>query len=141
MVSFQGPKRDLFKLDLIPMINIIFLLLIFFMVTATAMHKQMEVNLPNAKSAKKNTELNATISVGADGSIQLDGQDLTLENLSAELEKKLQGQDQNVVVIRADEDVVFERFGEVIDIAGSVGASDFMLATDLTETVEVNPSE
>ena len=51
MVKFQYKEKAPFKLDLVPMINIVFLLLIFFMLTATTPTKEGgKVELPKAST-------------------------------------------------------------------------------------------
>ena len=58
------------------MINVIFLLLIFFMLNAHAMKKVVAVDLPEAKSSEKTIGQKTTISVTKNSSIELDGQEL-----------------------------------------------------------------
>ena len=64
MVKFHYKEKTPFKLDLVPMINIVFLLLIFFMLTATTSSKEgSKVELPKAKTGEKSNKhyLNVTI--------------------------------------------------------------------------------
>ena len=138
MLKFENSNREPFQLDLIPMINVIFLLLIFFMLTANAMTKNLEVELPEAKSSEKNYGKNITISVGPDSSVEIDGQAIEIKSLLLALEKKLSETNQKIVVIRADKSSEFHLFGKIIDIATQAGAADFMLATELPDSVDFN---
>jgi len=136
MLKFQSEKREPFQLDLIPMINVIFLLLIFFMLTAHAMNRDLEINLPEAKSSEKNMGKNITISVAPEGDVELDGQAVKIDSLLPLLEKKLKKSAKKIVVIRADESAEFDLFGKIIDIATQAGAVDFVLATELPQAVD-----
>ena len=138
MLKFESSDRAPFQLDLIPMINVIFLLLIFFMLTASAMTKNLKVELPEAKSSEKNFGENITISVASDRSIEIDGQAMEIKSLLPFLEKKLNGTNQKVVVIRADKNSEFTLFGKIIDIATQSGAADFILATELPKAIGSN---
>ncbi|MFQ5672977.1 MAG: ExbD/TolR family protein [Nitrospinales bacterium] len=135
MLRFKSEKREQFQLDLIPMINVIFLLLIFFMLTAHALNQDVEVTLPEAKSSEKNIGRNVTVSVTPQGDVEIDGRAVNIDSLLPLLEEKLKKTDKKIVVIRADENAEFDLFGKIIDIATQAGAEDFMLATELPEEV------
>ena len=131
MVKFQYKERIPFKLDLIPMINIVFLLLIFFMLTATTPTKEgREVDLPKARTAEKSNKQYFTVTIDKVGALQLDGNEVTLKTLQGQLESKVRGQKNTVVSIHADKVIEFELFGQVIELAKQAGAEDFILATE-----------
>lgn len=121
---------------MVPLINIIFLLLIFFMITATGMRGNMDVDLPQAKSVEKNTAQSVTLSVGLDGSIEMDGREVEIESLLVELKENLKKRGYKAVVIRADQNIEFDLFGKIIDIASQAGVTEFLLATELPETAD-----
>ena len=131
MVKFQYKEKIPFKLDLIPMINIVFLLLIFFMLTATTPTKEgREVDLPKARTAEKSNKQYFTVTIDKVGALQLDGTEVTLKTLQGQLESKLRGQKNTVISIHADKVIEFELFGQVIELAKQAGAEDFILATE-----------
>ena len=131
MVKFQYKEKIPFKLDLIPMINIVFLLLIFFMLTATTPTKEgREVDLPKARTAEKSNKQYFTVTIDKVGALQLDGNEVTLKTLQGQLESKIRGQKNTVISIHADKIIEFELFGQVIEIAKQAGAEDFILATE-----------
>jgi biopolymer transport protein ExbD len=129
MIKFPYKEKTPFKLDLIPMINVVFLLLIFFMLTSTNSKQTKKVELPNAKTAEKNSKQYLVMTIDKKGSIELDGQALTLEALPVHLEEKMNEKKNRVVSIHADKAIEFEFFGKVIELAKQAGAEDFMLAT------------
>ena len=131
MIKFQYKEKIPFKLDLIPMINIVFLLLIFFMLTATTPTKEgREVDLPKARTAEKSNKQYFTVTIDKVGALQLDGNEVTLKTLQGQLESKIRGQKNTVISIHADKVIEFELFGQVIELAKQAGAEDFILATE-----------
>ncbi|HCG73762.1 MAG TPA: hypothetical protein DE038_10730 [Nitrospina sp.] len=130
MIQFPYKEKEPFKLDLIPMINVVFLLLIFFMLTSTTPTKQKtKIDLPKVKTAEKNSKQFLVMTIDKNGSMQLDGKAVTFEVLPAHLEKKISEKKNTVISIHADKIIEFELFGKVIELAKQAGAVDFMLAT------------
>jgi len=130
MIQFPYKEKEPFKLDLIPMINVVFLLLIFFMLTSTTPTKQKtKIDLPKVKTAEKNSKQLLVMTIDKNGSMQLDGKAVTFEVLPAHLEKKISEKKNTVISIHADKIIEFELFGKVIELAKQAGAEDFMLAT------------
>ena len=131
MVKFQYKEKTPFKLDLIPMINIVFLLLIFFMLTATTPSKEgTKVELPKARTGEKSNKQYVNVTIDKKGTLQLEGNTITFDALPAQLEKKVNGQKNIVISIHADKVIEFELFGKVIALAKQAGAEDFILATE-----------
>ncbi len=135
MVKLPYKEKKPFKLDMIPMINVVFLLLIFFMLTATTPTKDSrKIELPEAKTAEKSNKEYLTMTIDRNGDVKLDGISVTLDSLSGLLEKKVDKEKNTVISIHADKAIEFDVFGEVIAIAKQSGAEDFMLATEKAET-------
>lgn len=131
MVKFQYKEKKPFKLDLVPMINIVFLLLIFFMLTATTpTNEGKKVDLPKARTAEKSSKQYVTVTIDKKGDLQLDGKEITLDALPGQLEKKVSNRKHTVISIHADKVIEFELFGQVIEHAKQAGAEDFILATE-----------
>ena len=130
MIRFPYKEKSTFKLDLIPMINVVFLLLIFFMLTSTTSLQIKKVELPTAKTAEKNSKEFLIITIDKNGSLELDGKAVTIDALPVHLEKKVDEKKNTVISIHADKAIEFELFGNVIELAKQAGAEDFMLATE-----------
>ena len=131
MVKFKYKEKTPFKLDLIPMINIVFLLLIFFMLTATTPSKEgTKVELPKARTGEKSNKQYVNVTIDKKGTLQLEGNTITFDELPDQLEKKVNGQKNIVISIHADKVIEFELFGKVISLAKQAGAEDFILATE-----------
>jgi biopolymer transport protein ExbD len=131
MIKFQHKEKVPFKLDLVPMINIVFLLLIFFMLTATPPKNEgNKVELPKARTGEKSNKHFLTVTIDKEGDLQLDGKEITLDALPDQMEKKVSEQKNTVIAIHADKVIEFELFGQVIEISKQAGAEDFILATE-----------
>ncbi len=129
MSKFSPVRREPFRLDLVPMINIVFLLLIFFMLTSTAIKGSKEVDLPEAVTSEPKAKHNALIVITSKGQVEYEGKPVSLDALYPILVEELYEREKRIVEIRADKAVEFELFGNVIDIAKQAGAADFVLAT------------
>ena len=129
-IKFQRVTKKEFKIDLIPMINIVFLLLIFFMLTSSAIQANQKIQLPKAHSADLLNERNITVVIESNGSLELDGNAIALESLLPELTEKLMKSKKKAVEIQGDQSIEFETFGKIIDIAKQAGAVDFFLAAE-----------
>ena len=130
MIRFPYKEKSTFKLDLIPMINVVFLLLIFFMLTSTTSLQVKKVELPKAKTAEKNSKQFLTVTIDKNGSLELDGKAIAIEALPVHLEKKVAEKQNAVISKHADKVIEFGLFGKVIELAKQAGAEDFMLATE-----------
>ena len=130
MIRFPYKEKSTFKLDLIPMINVVFLLLIFFMLTSTTSLQVKKVELPKAKTAEKNSKQFLTVTIDKNGSLELDGKAVTIEAVPVHLEKKVAEKENAVISIHADKVIECGLFGKVTELAKQAGAEDFMLATE-----------
>lgn len=89
MISFKRPKKESFRLDITPLINIVFLLLIFFMLSSSGANQGLNVQLPEAETSEKINSQQVTVSIAEDGRIMADNQLLTLDKLEPKLKALL----------------------------------------------------
>jgi len=133
------PKRA--RIELIPMIDTMVFLLVFFMIASLAMTRQkgLSVNLPAAQSGSDPASADRTVVVTlrADGGIYLNKTPLARRDLPAALAAYLRRDPKVVIVINADERV---RHGEVIavmDAAKQAGAAYMAIATKPEESASL----
>ena len=122
-------------IDLTPMIDIVFNLLIFFMVGSTIVETpQIEISLPKSTSAV-GSEKNETIviSIAKDGKQYINGYEV--ENLDNNLKElaNTEGELEKPVEIRSDEDVKTQILISVIDSVKNAGFTKLSIATDTKE--------
>ena len=118
-----------------PMIDMIFLLLVFFIVSTMYMTeiKSVPIRLPVAQNSETVSKSNFTVTLKKDGTIYLDEQKITLEALvqNASLSSK---QDENfAVILRAEATVEYQKVIKLMDALKGGGVTRFGLATDIGE--------
>ncbi len=119
-------------IDISPLIDMVFILLIFFMVSTTFVKDMsIEIDRPQASSAKPSSTKAIRIYVGQGGETFLDGQPVRPWVIQSRLRELLEaGSSENVLVV-ADEQVAARQLIEVIDQARLAGARDVGVATEL----------
>jgi biopolymer transport protein ExbD len=118
------------RIEIIPMIDTIFFLLVFFMISTLSMtqFKGMPVNLPKAASGQHAPAESAAISITKNGQIFLDKQAFDREALSAALRGKIAKNADLLVVINADDGVEHGRVVEIMDIARAANVAKMAIA-------------
>lgn len=121
-------------MNLTPLIDVVFLLLIFIMVTARFEQedRQLDVALPTASEAKPLTAETSQVFVNIDdqGNYVLDGKTLRADEVEAALRQAAADHPANVrVIIRADGRVPFEFVVSVMDICNRSGIADYSVTT------------
>lgn len=109
---------DDFGINLTPMIDMVFLLLIFFLVATTFAtdEVQMDLRLPQARSGVEGKNGHVlVVNVMADGRISVDGRDVTLEALRQRLVAEASRNQEQAVLIRSDERGLVGQSLQVLD--------------------------
>ena len=122
------------------MLDVIFLLLCFFVTVSvfSQWESEISIKLPNAKTAETPERLPGEIIVNLskDGKISVNSVALTLGDLCARLSKVAKFYPGQPVIIRADKEVRYEALVELIDMCRAAGIWNFSLATDNSEGKE-----
>jgi len=130
----RAPKAKL-GIDMTPLIDVVFLLLIFFMVSTTFVaNPGIKVNLPTASSqpiSEKPETLEVTLTKG--NRVYLNGQEVDLKNLKSGLSTLAEGKTPPGLLIRADGDVPHRQVVTVMDQAHQVGITQLSIATTQPE--------
>ncbi len=120
-------------LNLTPMIDVVFQLLIFFMVATTFLdpEKEIGIELPEAASGEAPDEQSdeLIINIFADGRIILSGREVAAESLLGELKAAAQADPTTPVTIRGDRLVHHERVVQVMDACGQAGLLNLAVGT------------
>lgn len=121
-------------LDMTPLIDIVFLLLSFFMITSTVIKTSaINVDLPGAQTSDPQPMREAVVTLYRNGAITINDEPTQLDNLGKEI-KELYIKNKNLVVtIRGDKGVAYGRLIETMDIVRLVGVKRMSLATKLKE--------
>ena len=127
--AFQ-PKRA--RIEIIPMIDTIFFLLVFFMVASLAMTtaKGMPVNLPKASSATERPAVKVVLTLTHSGSYYVDKTPVRFSQIQDFLKSRLKDNPSAVVVINCDKKQSWEHGIQLADEATRAGARNVTVATE-----------
>ena len=121
------------KLALTSMLDVIFLLLCFFVTISvfSQWENEISIKLPSAETASEPERLPGEIIVNLakDGTVTVNGKALALEDLKARLARISKFYPGQPVIIRADKDVRYERLVELVDTCRAADVWNFSLAT------------
>jgi len=119
------------QLPLTPLIDIVFLLLIYFLLTTNFLVDEgIKIKLPQAKASAPQTEKEITVYVDRYGRAFLGNQEVPLAGLFDRLKEMIGGKENKLVVIRADRAVILNKAVKIMDIAKAAGAGRLCLATE-----------
>ena len=122
-MRFRAPQRqadDDLRLELTSMTDIVFLLLIFFMVSTTFvdLNRQLDIQLPDTPAADTAPETQRyVVELSAQNTLRLDGDEIPLSELTSRLRQSAGDARRRAVEIRADKRLPY---GRVIDVLGRV---------------------
>lgn len=116
-------------IDMTPMLDVVFIMLIFFIVT-TVFVKQagIDVNKPEGVTATKMKNANIFIAVTEDGRVWMDRREISVDSVTANLEKLLSEQPSDAVFIQADEKAKHGIVVEVMDKVKAAGIDQVAVA-------------
>lgn len=120
------------KLMIIPMIDIIFFLLVFFMMSMLSMvvQKSVPINLPSSQTAKGDIQKKVPITVTADGSIYVEQTKTTIDGMIKYLQIEQGKGTEMTVVLRGDKAVQYGTFVQVLDTLKQMNITKIAIATD-----------
>ncbi len=128
----QEEAEDEGAIDLTPMLDVVFIMLIFFIVTATFVKEAgIEVNRPDASTAEQKPNAGVLVAIGADNTVWIDQRRVDIRSVRANIERLHAENPAGGVVIQADELSSMKTFAEVLDQARQVVPADrIALSTD-----------
>ncbi|MCL6231985.1 MULTISPECIES: biopolymer transporter ExbD [Acinetobacter] len=133
-MAFQlGEDNDagMNEMNLIPLIDIMLVLMIIFLVTATVANPSIPLTLPQttAEVIDLPTE-SVTISINSAGDIAWNGDIVTLEDLESRLNTAGQQERKPALVLKADKESRYDTVAQVMSRASGAGLSDIAFASD-----------
>jgi biopolymer transport protein ExbD len=129
-MRFLKKSEEDYSMNLPSMTDIIFLLLIFFMVATVLKDstRRLDVQLPEVRSGQASEAHRLTIEMAADGAIAVNGDLVTQEQLERQLQPIGVGEEQRSVVIKADKRLAYGKVIEVMGLCQGVGIADIAVA-------------
>jgi biopolymer transport protein ExbD len=130
-MSGGGEEKDVYdEINITPMLDLAYVLLLIFIIMTTATVQGIKVNLPKA-SAQPSLGENKTkaITVTADGTIYLDTFAVTMTDLERML-RQYKAADPNLpVIIKADSNLQYQKVVDILDLVGRLEISQLGLVT------------
>lgn len=131
LVHRKKRSRYTVTVPLTALIDIVFLLLVYFLLTTNFMVDEgIKIKLPQARAAAPQTEETITVYVDQQGRAFLGTEEVSIARLFDRLKEMIGSQENKLVVIRADRAVILNKAVKVMDIAKAAGAGRLCLATE-----------
>lgn len=133
-MEFLHPKKSSIGLDMAPLIDVVFLLLIFFILTSSFLHPSLELKLPKAVQSTETQPEHIVISVDKKQGIYVNTAQVVIESLKDHLEPLLASRKEKErdIHLRGDENMPYKLFVQIMDQARQAGAGQ-MNIVHLTE--------
>jgi len=132
MLEFKSKKNQYqIQAPLTSLIDIVFLLLIYFMLTSNFIVEEgIKIKLPNAKASAPQVKQEITVFVDKEGVTYISNTQIPIDMLYTKIKEMIGNDPDRLVVVKADKTVVLNKAVKVMDIAKAAGASRLCLATE-----------
>jgi len=121
-------------INITPLLDLAFVLLIIFVITTPLLEKSLDLKLPHGGQTEKKLDKNdiATVEISSTGVYALNKQRMYLSQLLARLSRDNRANPNLVVYLRADKECRYDLVAQVIDGCQRIGLTRFSLRTDPT---------
>ena len=126
MLDLFPTRRKRFQIDMAPLIDVVFLLLIFFMLTFAIQGQGLAISLPEGEETEK-VEKDIIVKIDRNNNIRLNGRPIQIDSLRGVLKEELLSHSDKLVVIDSAPKVKYELFTRVLDVSREAGAENFSI--------------
>ena len=129
------PTRKKTRIEMLPLIDIVFLLLVFFIyaMLSMAVHRGLPVLLPLSSTVEIDKDLILSVTVKEDGTIYLDKERVSLENLRGSLKQRVRSMKETGVLLFADRSLSYQKLFQVLDQIRMAGLSRISLQAEVNQ--------
>ena len=125
-----GGRDDDADINLTPMLDVVFIMLIFFIVTATFIKQPgTDVIKPTAETHQKKPTVSVLVAINGAGEIWIDKKKVDAVAVSAMIERLHAENPKGGLVIQADENATYEKVKAVLDATRSAGLTEVAIST------------
>jgi biopolymer transport protein ExbD len=131
MKQFFNPAQaeEESEINITPMLDVVFIMLIFFIVTATFIKEAgIDVNRPDAATAVKQEKANILIAIGPNNDIWIDRRQVDIRSVRPNIERLHAENPQGSVVIQADKESKTDTLIQVMDASRQAGVFNVSIA-------------
>lgn len=119
-------------INLTPMLDVVFIMLIFFIVTATFIKETgVEVNRPDAKTAEQKKHVSLLVGVAADSTVWIDKKKVDIRNVRVIIEQLHAENPKGGLVIQADSKSKTKKVLAIMEAARQVGIKEVAIAAEV----------
>jgi biopolymer transport protein ExbD len=117
------------ELNVTPLLDLAFVLLIIFIITTPLMEQGIQLNLPTASSSASQPDPKSvkTVSIDRNGGVYLEAAAVSLPRLESDLRRLKAADPELAIVLRADKNIVYQKVMEVVDTFQKVGIGKMAL--------------
>ena len=128
---FQNVEEEEAEINITPMLDVVFIMLIFFIVTASFVKESgLEVNRPDAPTAVKKENANILVAIGASNEIWINRSRIDPRAVRANIERMHAENPEGAVIIQADKKAFTETLVLVMDSARQAGVFNVSIAAE-----------
>ncbi|MDI6776309.1 MAG: biopolymer transporter ExbD [Syntrophales bacterium] len=130
-MEFERRRHNHAHMDIAPLVDVVFLLLLFFMLTSHLIQEPaIRIKLPESKTAEAKNKAIKTVFITKDGKIYFMDKRVELRNLQMAIKEGLTDRERDFLRIKADRDVSVGILVSVIDEVRHSGIKNFSIATE-----------
>ena len=126
MLDLFPSQRKRFQIDMAPLIDVVFLLLIFFMLTFAIQGQGLAISLPEGEEIEK-VEKDIIVKIDRNNKLYLNDRQIQIDSLGAALGEDLLRRSDKLVVIDSAPKVRYGLFARVLDVSREAGAEHFSI--------------
>ena len=126
MLDLFPSQRKRFQIDMAPLIDVVFLLLIFFMLTFAIQGQGLAISLPEGEETEK-AEKDIIVKIDRNNKLYLNDRQIQIDSLGAALGEDLSRRSDKLVVIDSAPKVKYGLFARVLDVSREAGAEHFSI--------------
>ncbi|MDG1928081.1 MAG: biopolymer transporter ExbD [Nitrospinaceae bacterium] len=126
MLDLFPSQKKRFQIDMAPLIDVVFLLLIFFMLTFAIQGQGLAISLPEGEETEK-VEKDIIVKIDRNNKLYLNDRQIQIDSLGAALGEDLLRRSDKLVVIDSAPKVKYGLFARVLDVSREAGAEHFSI--------------
>ena len=123
------------RIEMLPLIDIVFLLLVFFIyaMLSMAVHRGLPVHLPSSSMVKVDKDLILSVSIRSDGTVYLDKERVPLKDLEGSLRKRTVNRRDSGILLFADRNLPYQKLFRVLDQIRKAGLTRISLQAQVDQ--------
>ncbi len=122
-------------LSIAPLVDIVFLLLIFFLLSSSYVQPSIKLNLPEAKNRQTAKKQEIVVTVDKSGTIYLNREPVEFDEFSERLSNLMETTSQREIIFRGDRTISYDLFVRIMDATKRAGAKDIHISHQYERSV------